>query len=105
MREEKWAKNCSVKNLMVNLLSLSEKVLGFSGMRRGAVPRLSLAPGHPPPGLSLCQRLQPSPVPQVRASAFRWQRECRQREGPHPHPGLQDPSFECPLSLPRLPGG
>lgn len=41
MREEKWAKNCSVKNLMVNLLSCSDKVLGFSGMRRG----LSLA--HP----------------------------------------------------------
>lgn len=37
-------KNCSVKNLTVNLLSRSEKVLGFSGMRRGTVPRLSLAP-------------------------------------------------------------
>lgn len=61
MREEKWAKNCRVKNLMVNLLSRSEKVLGFSRMRRG----LSLCCPQPVPLLSTQRHRQPSLVCQV----------------------------------------
>lgn len=60
-----------------------------------AGPRLSLAPRQ-----SCAWRPHPSPVSQVRASTLQGQ-----RKGPCPHPGLQDRGLECPLGLPRVPGG
>ena len=83
---------------MVNLLSRSEKVLGFSGMRCGAVPPPSFTPmtahAQPVPILTTQGHLRPPPVSQVRAPALSW--------APFPHPRApRFPTLNLPSSSQR----